>query len=577
MRKYRKLTWILLKCGMGNAMSTGSTGKKKKSRKLSGAALWLLMLVCLLPLAYMMFQAGQGGYEMLAPLGQEGLLLEMACFTGGMATLILGLPYILSVFYMSGDVQTLLPLPLKPVQIVGAKFTVVWVYETATTAFLLLPLLIGYGTAAGAGISFWIASLAGLLLLPVVPMAYAALISMVFMRIGKGAKNKSLLTTLGTALILIISMCVGMFSSQLENMDQEGLVNLLLAGKNSLVGFLSKLFPNLRFLVKAMTGEGLAHLLIFFAVSAVILVVFLFVAGKLYFGGVLSMSETTSKRQKITASESEKLVRRRSAMSTYVKKELHLLFRTPIYLLNCILILLIWPALFLVPVIISMFAQFDSVSEGFAAMKGMLGALSSVGADPQAAAVAALAVVAGSYGITLFVGSMNLVCATAISREGSGFITMKYLPMSYRDQVKAKLLSGLLPGFVGTTGYLLILLAIGVYWGVPLWAAALGILISLVVNFGMNCFQLWRDVCRPKLVWANEQQAVKQNFNSMLSMLVLWVLGGLIGVLFGWLYWKFEVPIGALAGIFTAALAALDVLIYRILLRSADRRIAEYE
>ncbi|WP_434309736.1 putative ABC transporter permease subunit [Hominifimenecus sp. rT4P-3] len=573
MRKYRKLTWILLKCGMGNAMSTGGKGKKKR-RKLSGAALGIFVIICFMPLAYMLFQAGQGGYQMLAPAGQEGLLLEMACFVGGMATLILGLPYILSVFYMSGDVQHLLPLPLKPVQIVGAKFTVVWIYEVVTTAVLLLPLFVGYGWEASAGISFWISIAIGLLLLPIVPMVYAALLSMIFMRVGKKAKNKSVLTTLGTILLLVVSMCVGMFSGQLETVDQEGLIALLSAGKNSLVGFLSKLFPNLQFLVKAMTGEGIWQLLIVLAITAAFLVLFLLVASKLYFGGVLSMSETTSKRQKITAAEGEKLVRRQSVMSAYLKKELRLLFRTPVYFLNCILMVLIWPLIFLVPVLIAILTQFDSISEGFAVL-GELAAL--LGPVDSGSPMVGLITIGVSYGLTLFAGSLNLVSATAISREGDGFMTMKYIPVSYRDQIKAKLLSGLLPGCVGTTGYLLILLVIGMILGVPLWTAALALLLSVVLNFGMNCFQLWRDLCRPKLTWANEQQAVKQNFNSMLSMLIIWVFGGLVGVLFGWLYWKLELSLVLLAGVFTVALAILDILLYRLLLRSGERKIAKYE
>lgn len=575
MRKYRKLTWILLKCGMGNAMSTGGTGKKKR-RKLSGAALGIFVIICFMPLAYMLFQAGKGGYQMLAPAGQEGLLLEMACFVGGMATLILGLPYILSVFYMSGDVQHLLPLPLKPVQIVGAKFTVVWIYEVVTTAVLLLPLFVGYGWEASAGIAFWVSIAVGLLLLPVVPMVYAALLSMIFMRVGKKAKNKNVLTTLGTILLLVISMCIGMFSGRLETVDQEGLIALLSAGKNSLVGFLSKLFPNLQFLVKAMTGEGIWQLLIFLAITVAFLALFLLVASKLYFGGVLSMSETTSKRQKITAAEGEKLVRRQSVMSAYLKKELRLLFRTPVYFLNCILMVLIWPLIFFIPVLLAILTQFDSISEGMAALKEIVSLLEPVSGS-EGGAMVALVTIGVSYGLTLFAGSLNLVSATAISREGDGFMTMKYIPVSYRDQIKAKLLSGLLPGCVGTTGYLLILLVIGVIWGIPLWAAAFSLLLSVVLNFGMNCFQLWRDLCRPKLTWANEQQAVKQNFNSMLSMLIIWVFGGLAGVLFGWLYWKFELSVSLLAGVFTVIFVILDILLYRLLLRSGERKIAKYE
>ncbi len=578
MRKLRVLTWTLLKCGMSSAMSTGS-GKKKRKINLSGAALWLLVVVCLIPMFAMLFQGGKAGYELLAPTGQEGLLLELACFVGGIMTFVFGLPYILTVFYMSGDIQTLLPLPLRASQIVGAKFLVVWVYELLTTAAILLPVFIGFGTAAGAGVPFWLITLAGILLLPVVPMAYAALVSMIFMRLGKVARNKSVLTTLGTILLLIAAMGVGMLSSQMENMDAQNLLDLLMAGRNSLVGILSKLFPNLRFLVEALVGGAAWNLLIYAAITAAFVVLLLLVATRLYFGGVLSMSETTSKRQKITAREEAKLVRSSGALSAYLRKEYRLLFRSPVYFLNCALMLFIWPLLFLVPMLIALIAELGSLGSLVEVM-GTLGALmDEIQMTGQQAAFIGGIVILVCYGLTVFLGSSNLICATAISREGGGCLFMKYIPMPYRQQVKAKLLSGLILGILCTTGYLLIffLIALAVGAPLPLPAVVLSVVVTVLLNGGMNIFQLWRDLCRPKLVWENEQQAVKQNLNATISMFLLWVIGLGLGALAVWLYTLTEMSPYLLAAGGCVILAVLDLLLYRVLMRAADRKIAAYE
>ncbi len=578
MRKLRVLTWTLLKCGMGNAMSTGS-GKKKRKVNLSGAALWLLVLVCLIPLFTALFQGGKVGYQLLAPTGQEGLLLELVCFAGGMMTFAFGLPYILTVFYMSGDIQNLLPLPLRPAQIVGAKFLVVWVYELLTTMAILLPVFIGFGVADGAGLSFWLITLAGLLLLPVVPMAYAALISMIFMRLGKAARNKSLLTTLGTILLLITAMGVGMVSSQMENMDAQSLVNLLMAGRNSLVGILSRLFPNLRFLVEALVGGGAWNLLIYAAITAGFVVLLLLVATKLYFGGVLTMSETTSKRQKITAREEAKLVRRSGMLSAYLRKEYRLLFRSPVYFLNCVLMLVIWPLLFLVPMVIALVAELGSLGSLAEVLGTLRAAMDEIQLAGHQAAFVGGMVILVCYGLTVFLGSTNLICATAISREGNGCLFMKYIPMSYRQQVKAKLLSGLIPGILCTTGYLLVflLLALAVRAPLPLPAVVLTVAVTVLLNVGMNTFQLWRDLCRPKLAWENEQQAVKQNLNATISMFVLWVIGLGLGALAAWLYTLTHLSPYLLAVGGMVVLAVLDFLLYRLLMRAADWKIAAYE
>ncbi len=576
MRKFFVLAWTLLRCGMGNAMSTG-TGKKKKKRNLSGAALWLLVAVCLLPMLAMLFQGGRAGYGMLAATGQEGLLLELICFAGGLVTLVFGLPYILTVFYMSGDIQNLLPLPLRPAQIVGAKFVVVWVYEILTTAVIFLPLFLGFGIEAGAGLSFWLITLIGILLVPAVPMAYAALASMIFMRLGKAAHNKSLLTTLGTILLLIVAMGVGMLSGQMGNMDQESLVALVLAGHNSLVGILSRLFPNLRFLVAALTGGGAWNLLIFAGITAGFVALFLLVASRLYFGGVLTMSETSSKRQRITAKEEEKLVRRSGVRAAYLKKEFRLLFRSPTYFLNCALMLPIWPFLFLVPMGIALVMELGSLSEVGELLGIVRGLLQELPSSGEEAALVAGIMMLSAYGVTVFIGSTNLICATAISREGEGYMFMKYIPLSYRQQMQAKLLSGLIPGLLCISGYLLVLLLIGVALGLPLAAALLAVALSVALNVGMNCFQLWRDLCRPKLTWENEQQAVKQNLNATITLFVLWALGLGLGALAVWLFGRFEISPYLLGGGLLLLLAALDVLLYRLLMQGAERKIQAYE
>ena len=156
---------------------------------------------------------------------------------------------------------------------------------------------------------------------------------------------------------------------------------------------------------------------------------------------------------------------------------------------------------------------------------------------------------------------------------------MKYIPMPYRQQVKAKLLSGLILGILCTTGYLLIffLIALAVGAPLPLPAVVLSVVVTVLLNGGMNIFQLWRDLCRPKLVWENEQQAVKQNLNATISMFLLWVIGLGLGALAVWLYTLTEMSPYLLAAGGCVILAVLDLLLYRVLMRAADRKIAAYE
>ena len=72
MRKYFILTGKLLKSGLGDMTASGNS--KKKKRRLSGAAVWLILLVCLLPMIGLLYQAGAGAYGLWPPWDRRASL-----------------------------------------------------------------------------------------------------------------------------------------------------------------------------------------------------------------------------------------------------------------------------------------------------------------------------------------------------------------------------------------------------------------------------------------------------------------------------------------------------------------------
>ena len=58
-------------------------------------------------------------------------------------------------------------------------------------------------------------------------------------------------------------------------------------------------------------------------------------------------------------------------------------------------------------------------------------------------------VVLGAFAYFLFIGGVNGVPSTAISREGDSLYIKKYIPVDYRVQITAKLLSGIALGAIG--------------------------------------------------------------------------------------------------------------------------------
>ena len=74
---------------------------------------------------------------------------------------IFGLNVIFSVFYFSGDIENLLPLPLRPYQIIASKFTAALISESVMEVLVIIAALAGYIIGGGLHFYSWIIALIG--------------------------------------------------------------------------------------------------------------------------------------------------------------------------------------------------------------------------------------------------------------------------------------------------------------------------------------------------------------------------------------------------------------------------------
>ena len=166
---------------------------------------------------------------------------------------------------------------------------------------------------------------------------------------------------------------------------------------------------------------------------------FLLIGEQLYFKGVIGISEMAAKRKKVSSAELEKMSTRQSKLMSYTIKELKLLFRTPVYFMNCVLMNFIWPIFFLLPFI----TQSNGLSE-FETAKAFLnnGNYSGI-------------IVIVAFAASMFISTTNCVTSTSISREGSNLYISKYLPAAYKVQIMAKVISGVVISLIGLTTMLI--------------------------------------------------------------------------------------------------------------------------
>jgi len=547
------LTRTLLKNGEG----FGIKGMKNKVSKV----LFALMLIIILPGLVVMFSFFvNSAYSALAVIGQEGVIISWGIAITSTVILLFGIFYIAASFYFSRDVEVLLYLPLKPRQIVGAKFLTAAIFEYIITAAVFLPAVIVYGIRSAVGIVFYLYSFVVFVFIPVVPLCLASVLVMILMRFTNASKHKDTFSIIGGTLALLLGMGINIVMQRfIVNINLQELEALITKGENTLALLTSGIFPTARWAVSALldtaTAAGFLNLLLYAAASAAVYIFLLFLGEKVYLKGVVGLSESVSKRNKQNkAEERDKFLKKHSALRTYTMLELKLLFRTPIYFLNCVIVNFIWPVLLLIYMVMG--------TEG-ADMQGMVKQL-IINTDNAGTIFL--------FGIAMFafVAGFNGTVSTSISREGQELFVKKYIPVSYRTQILAKVLSGFI---LSIAGAVFMLIAATAVFKLPLYISLLILVAGWMGTLLISFFEILLDLYNPKLDWDSEQKAVKQNMNVVYSMVISSIVGGLT------IYAAAQFS----PGIITAALSAvliyggLNVLVYFLLCKKGVERFKQLE
>ena len=494
MRKYLSLTRVLLKNSMG-MMSDG------KSKKALNVFIYGVLAVCMIPLGFTLYMMFNTAMAQLQPLQQEGAVLALGFHISSLVTFLFSIFLIPSIFYFSKDSETLLALPLPPQTILSAKFSVCLVFEYAFTLIVCVPLYIAYANNAAIGIPYILLALAIFITLPIYPLVLSSIITMLLMRFVPFFKNRDRFNMIAgiLSIILAFGFSFAMNSGTIAE-DPNALISMLTQGNNSMISLFSKIFPAIPFAAEALISSDALQLVYYILITCAALAVLVILGKWLYFKGAIGFSETKSSRKELSAKDFAR-VSRHSKVRTYLIKELRLLIRTPVYAINCIGMCVLMPIMLLV---IFITADADV----------LLQQLPDI--TPYLDGMLPYAVLAGMASGFLF-SNLNMISSTAISREGTNISFMKYIPMSLKQQLQAKVLSGILMSVIS-----MLLTMVCVYFLLPIFpltwyfAAAAASLITIVLG---NYASLALDILHPKLVWEQEAAAVKQNMSGIVSML----------------------------------------------------------
>lgn len=495
-------------------------------------------------------------YNSFVMMGQPGVIITMGVVASSLVVLIFGFLFIISTFYFTKDTEHLISLPLYPSAILGAKFGVVLSTEYIIEFPIVLPPVIIYGIKSGAGLLYYLYSIIGLLTIPIIPLCLTSIIAVVIMRFINIGKKKDLFSIIGgiVGIFLILAMEV-ILQRTAVSADPEAIVKVLFS-ENGLVNTVAREFPPAKWISIALINynsfEGLLNLLIFLGVTAIFIVSFGFMGQKLFLGGYLGFHEVEAKRKKIDERQLSGEITAKSKIKTIFSREFKIMNRVPIFFLNCMLVVILVPVIFLIMPLMGG----DEMSRAIAPLIS----------GPEGVYMATLV----AMGIGIFTSATNMTAPTSISREGAEFFISKYIPVSPREQILGKYMHAVMIDLAGD-----ILTVIVIWFMLRLSFANLIIILaaSSLAAAPITAISLTIDLFKPYLKWDNPTKAVKQNINGVVSMLfnALWNAGLLFAA------GKFIKNPAVSYMVIFAVYIILGVITYKALIKYANKRYTELE
>ena len=568
MHSFLILTKVLLKQGNPLAGMSGIS-RRGAAKKKGGRSSAIASIVASVILLGMMGSIGYGiGYVSLFLNADKLIFIAILVGTGAMV-LFIAIPSIISTFYVADDIEALLTLPVSPSAIVAAKFAVGMLYSYATVGIFFVPMVVGWGIAMGAGLVFWFSAIVSALLLPVVPFAIASVIALVVARVFKAVRTKDgvsaltmVMSLLAAGVIIAVEYSLGVFGNTSAD-TLEALTN----AKGAIMGA-SAIIPSSGFCAAAMAGEGLVNLLAALGVCVAAVAIVLVVARLFYLPTVTNLSAGSVGSRSFDAVQIRNALGAKSSYKAYLDHEWQRIWRVPAVVFNCVVGTFILPVILIISMVVSWIGIAGSAA---AAGSDFLDFMTEAG--EYAGPIAVLVV----CGLVVYSSLANMLSGTAITRWGSEWAEMKVWPLSYEDQIKAKLTPGIVLGFAVAAIVALVVMLPMCFFGIsPLY-----LLLSLVFCAAAvvldNVVSIVPDAKNPRLVWDSEQEAIKNSIAPFLAELpgLLFVTALLVGTGLAWgiLEWDFLLVFG----VATVLLVAVCYFFGKNRFAQAVRYLAELE
>lgn len=413
-----------------------------------------------------------------------------------------------NIFYFSKDIELILPFPIKPVNLLIAKFnTLICTLYVSEAIFGIIPICI-YGILTHSTLLFYIYAVLIFIFFPVFLALVLSIIMMFVMKISKFIKNKETFQTIIT-LLLVTGIFIVEYNvinnifiqnKEIEIVENNFQIADKLIEFNNRIETSNKFFLVINPAVKVLKNSNLQNI---FEIIKIILIdfitfiIFIFIGKKTYLKDILKntayLIKTSNKGINLY-----KKCKKNIIFKAYIKKEFKNLFRNSMVFMQCVYPMIIS----LITVIIISIILLPKLNEilNNPDIKQLIGNLEFD--------LSIVYIILSGIQVLFMISPASL---TSISRDGKNAGFMKYIPISYFRQILYK---GLPQIFINSISVIII---VGIlYYAFPFIGIVNVLLVfisSMILNVLNSYSMIIVDLLNPKLEWDSEYEILKQNNN----------------------------------------------------------------
>lgn len=440
----------------------------------------------------------------LKKMNQEEVFLSLCLLISVAVAFCKSILSSLNILYFSKDIEFLLPLPVSPIQIIFSKFNVMLISEYVMQLITFAIPFAVYGVITIQEPVFFVMAIFVFLTLPVIPTLLGILFTVILMRCTNFLKNKDIVQYLTVFITFAIVIAMQIFMLKTSDMTDFMFANKLLE-INGVARYISEYIIILKQGMIALTELGNIE-----AVKNIMYLIGESITAYVLVAVLISKSYIRSATNIISGKNSKTIKKvnvftMKSPKNAYISKEFKMLFRTPIFFLNTILPIILFPVLMGIPI-------FNLLGSGES--EEITALISSINGNIENTAGFAICLC-----VINFLYMLNYISVTAISRDGENAIFMKYIPIELYKQCRYKaapsVILNLYPLIIFLVVMRLILKEISFVFLAELFF--IGFLCNLFFSYGAIII----DILRPKLHWTSEYTVVKQNLNILWDVLFI--------------------------------------------------------